>query len=396
MTKDLITVGQRGVAVIDENTPSNIKGIFTSGIETCLALYLVGNDYKKHALLHIDGQTSAESIDDFFAENFSHIDDQCLLFNAVAVGGNKELMSNVEEILEKFKSLKNFTLDKQKSKQANLGTVLITIGMNSVNIDCSKIPSQLQDRSTYDRDFKNYRASIHYINGIFGNEASNHEFPLDLQYDSTRYTKLPQLINSKLASDLELLREMNLNETVEWLVSDQALEKYSHLKPLRSSHAHLQVNFAQQIKRYFEYQEKCQLTEYKIPLIDAEREREIKNFSFAIGEEAELANHRRTDWSDLYYSVKLKSGALNKELRESIGLDRLRITKPTETQEEELLNQVPNLVIEDDKNDTGKSLVTFPLGGENRKIITEITGAMIVTSSQKAVPNLTRVAASKR
>jgi hypothetical protein len=189
---------------------------------------------------------------------------------------------------------------------------------------------------------------------------------------------------------------MDSNEIVAWLILDQTLEKYPHLGPLKSDQSHLQQNFAQQIKRYFECQEKCQLIEYKIPLASTETEEKIKNLSFAFGEESELTKHRRNDWSSLYYDVKLKSDSLVREVRESIGLDRLRITKPTEEIEEELLDRVTDLVIEDDKNNPGKSLITFPLGGENRKIITEITGEMIASSAQKAAPSLIKAGARSK
>ena len=376
MPKNVVVVGQRGAAIIDAETSKSIKGFCTYDLEDCIGFYLVGNNATKHGLMHIDRQTSAESIADFVRENFENIGDYRIILNP-AIEENREWMEIAGVTLKKLDTIDGFQYNPRKSIKATKGTVLVELDQidRGVSFNCDYTMAQLQDRHTYDRDFEKFRKNIHYINGIFGNSViDDNEFPIDLQFDGMRYTKLPQLMENGLSEDLEGLKEKSKEEITAWLLSEETIDKYPHLTPLRTTHTFAAPLFANEIKHYFVLSDKCALTEYKIPLptTDLERERRITSLASSIGEVAEFAKHRSTDWSDVYCSVKLKSESLKKDVRESIGLDRVKIIRPDEQQEADLLEQLPKIIIEEDRLDRSKVLVTFPLSEENRKIIKDI------------------------
>ena len=82
MTRDLISVGQGGAAIIYKNTPEYVNGFCTYGLQTCVALFIKGSG--KYALLHIDSQTSPDSIHSFIIDNFGKKIDYRLFFNPMA------------------------------------------------------------------------------------------------------------------------------------------------------------------------------------------------------------------------------------------------------------------------------------------------------------------------
>lgn len=377
MPKDLLFVGQRGAAIIDENTPENIKGFFTDDIQTCIALYLVGNDYNKHALLHIDIQTSVDSLRSLIAENFNKIDDYRLFFNAIIMDGTTNNVVEMPQLialgnLRKIQNLFTFKLDPVKyyktGKNDWKGSLLINLDRSkkTFSFETDKDFLQLQSRILYDEDFREYRSAIRSIKEI----VCRQELPIDLQYDGSNYTKLPTVEKTELLEDLELLEPRNKDRIAAWLLSEETIKKYPHLAKSISKHPEMASSVAEQIIDYFSCEEKYSLTEYKIPSLShiPNQEKEIADLAASIGEESELTKNRSTDWN-LNYSVKLNSKSLKKDVRESIGLDRVKINIPSEEQLEKLLYCLPEIVIEQDKTSSTKALATFALREGNREII---------------------------
>jgi hypothetical protein len=383
MIKDLIAVGQRGAAIIDENTPPNIKGFATDNVETCIAFFLIGKGRegnKKYALIHVDNQTTGSSINYFVRENFSEIDDHKLFINPMVQkeGVAREIFRGNDAKLNSLICLRG----KKKNYYPVLsdGSLLIEIDRESGKADfkttfeTTNEFALIKARYTYDENFAEYRKSIHAINGIFGSEERGvDEFAIDVQFQGRHYTKLPQIDKPELSRKLEVLKNLDKNQITEWLSSRETQLKYPHFgRGVSLNHEAIPI-IADEISSHFFYQKSCLLTEYKIPLLPdmPDQEKAIADLAFSIGEEADLVKHRNTDWS-LCYTVNLRSSSLTKDVRELVGLDRLRINNPNEEQKEVLLDQIPESVIEDNNGSDNKVLITFSKTEENRKIISNI------------------------
>lgn len=227
MPKNLIVVGQRGAGIIDQNDVSsnNIRGFYTTDIESCLVMYVTGNHGQRHALLHIDRQTSKDSIESFFQDNFSQIDDYKLFFNPIV---SKEGIARdiFRENIKKIRGVLPHKLDKTKyfatHKEDEDGSVLINIDLDgATSFNVKNDIADLQSRSVYDKNAEEVRKEINFINGFFGDQLA-----LDLQYLNSNYTDLPQIANSELSKDLKLFDHIDEEKIYSWVTSRETMRKY--------------------------------------------------------------------------------------------------------------------------------------------------------------------------
>ena len=189
MPKDLVVVGQRGMAIIDRDTPAHIRGFFTDNLQTCAGLYITDGE-GKHAMLHVDRPVSGASMKQMIGEHFSKITDFVYVINPdyEEEYGESQMGEISLKICEAVDHLLQREIEAEELVYSKTGTLLVeidrAIGEKTVGLDFPH--PLLLERSIYDEDFATHRTDIHYVNIA---ESSDTKYLLDLQYDGKSYTR---------------------------------------------------------------------------------------------------------------------------------------------------------------------------------------------------------------
>lgn len=380
MPKDLVVVGQRGMAIIDRDTPSHIKGFFTHNLQTCAGLYVTDGE-GKHGLLHVDKEMSRQSLQEKLSEHFPRVADFIYVKNPdyELEYGDTQMARIFSKICTAIEPLLGRRIEKSELEDSVAGTLMVEIDRESGDLKGydTNLSYQLDllERSTYDQDFESRRMDIHYANSACSN-LKGARADLDLQYDGKKYTKLPKLFDD-VASDfavlfdygLEFLSKGNLDFPKRFIADKFDVRPYG-------DEDEEDVAYRAVIAYGFIYRsihQSCDLVEYKIPLVegDTEREKLVLELAESVGEESEfhkiVAEGGRT-----ICSAKLNPKSLTKEVLLALGLDQKVIARLSSEQVEILAKSIPDFSIENYKKAEGKVVITFPAGEENVEAIRNV------------------------
>jgi hypothetical protein len=359
MPKDLVVVGQGGIARRNDlETPKYIKGLCTYGLETCVALFMMG-DRGNVSLIHVDSQTTIQSIRDE-VRALGNLTDCGFAYNEGMGLGDDALMGSIGNNVTLIDEAIGSKLTKVIGRT---GTLLVNIADDlRITFDDTKSKAELQKRSLFDVKFEDYIKYSRYVNRIFLDTL-----PAHLEYDVTKFTRLFTL-EEGLLQDIEALKGKEDDEIIGWITAASTVGKYPHLGLFLEQGALPLV--VQQVQSYFTRQDSARdsLVEYAIPFIDEEKAQTLAVLAEQYGSEDEIKKQRQTDWS-MTYTIKLPSSCLVKEVRDKLGIDRVALSINAE-QQDFLREHIADIIIEAyPQKPRAPFLVTFPLSEHNREII---------------------------
>lgn len=366
MTKDLVAVGQGGIAILDENSPKHIHGLCTYDIWNCVGLLLICD--RKIALMHIDAQRDVNSIREQIIA-FGEIKDFKIIINSCYLTKDSDYEPLVR-IREETKQLSRATkIDDNNFIVLNQGmseapATFLVQNINQVEFCGDKPESELRSRNIY---FEEYRKIIHCIKGSFYQK----KLPLDLQYDGRRFTKLP-LLEKELSNDLDKAKEFGI---LLWLLNAEVQNRYPVLKKFTQSQLYEVGNT---ILEYFNYQERCKiklggLIKYVIPVQDLQIKEEVERLTESFGKELKV-DYQELEQGEVC-TVSLPSDSLKKEVREKLGIDRKKLHKLSQKEQSFLKTSMTHLTIEKYQGAgarVGDFIVTFPINDRNNNALASL------------------------
>jgi hypothetical protein len=360
--KDLVSVGQGGAAILNKNTPAHVKGMFTCGLQTCVALTLEKED--SVLLMHIDEKVSVSSLQDLIRDfgDYKDYSITCLDTRTLPTQSIDRANAGVNRNLEKVSEILGFPIDIRKANLSPNGSTLIEFGKDGNNppriTKRYDVPEEnLKSRDITNPVFRNYRDITCNITRILPDLR-----PIELEYNGKSLTKLP-ILDEQFTQDIKDAR-VDLPDNK----YGYDFEKLRHYPELYNAARIFKGNLAIELEKYLTSKQDSEMPEYTIPLITEDKKRLLTSLTEQFGEESDLKYRRETDWS-LSAVVKLPSKFLSKEVRSELELDRYRIERLTEERKEFLKSEIPEITIESEKDYPTKNLVTFPVGERNKGLV---------------------------